>query len=65
MASFIWFDCVDETTDQRGVSLRHWRAEDNRGYYVEASQTLDIKPGVVDGSDKVTGAFMIARVDIP
>lgn len=64
-ASFIWFDAPDETTGQRGVSLRSYRDEGKRGWYVEAAATYDLQPGIVDGSSKITGAYIISRAAIP
>jgi hypothetical protein len=64
-SSYIWFDAPDETTRTRGISLRAYRDENKRGYFVEAAQTADIQPGIVDGSSKITGAYMISRAAIP
>lgn len=64
-ASFIWFDGVDETTGEHGITIRAYRDEGRRGFWVEAAMTFDIKPGIVDGSSKITGAYMISRTDIP
>lgn len=64
-ASFIWFDAPDETTGQRGISLRTYRDEGKRGWYVEGAITMDMQPGIVDGSSKITGAYIISRAAIP
>lgn len=64
-SSFIWFDAPDETTRQRGISLRSYRDEARRGFYVEAAMTFDIQPGIVDSNSKITGALMIGRAAIP
>lgn len=65
LASFIWFDAPDETTRQRGVSLRSYRDEGKRGWYIEGAITCDLQPGIVDGSSKITGAYLISRAAIP
>lgn len=63
-ASFIWFDCTDETTGQHGVSLRSYRDDQRRGWWVEAAVTADIQAGIVDSNSKITGAFMIRRTTV-
>lgn len=64
-ASFIWLDCPDETTGQYGLSLRAYRDERRRCWLVEAAITFDVKPGIVDGSSKITGAYMVHKATIP
>ncbi len=64
-ASFIWLDAADVTTGQYGVSMRMYRDEAGRGWWVEVAITLDIKPGSVDGSSLITSAYMISRAAIP
>lgn len=63
-ASFIWFDCPDETTRQRGVSLRAYRDDASRGWWVEAAITFDVQPGIVDSNSKITGAYQICRTTV-
>jgi len=64
MASFAWFDSTDQTTQKRGFSLRQWRDEDRKGFVVEASTTMDIRPIVVDGSSLITGAYLIRECTV-
>ena len=58
-------DAPDESTKQRGCSLRAYRDEGKRGWYVEAAMTFDVQPGIVDSNSKITGACMINRAAIP
>ena len=63
-SSFIWFDCADETTRQHGVSLRSYRDDSRRGWFVEAAATFDIQGGIVDSNNDFTGAYLIARTTV-
>ena len=58
LASFALFDAPDDTTNQHGISTRAYRVESRKGWMVEASTTIDIRPIVVDGSGNITGAFL-------
>lgn len=64
-SSFIWFDCPDQTTHQRGVSIRAYRDDAKGGWWVEAAITLDVQPGIVDANGLITGAYLISRAAIP
>jgi hypothetical protein len=64
-SSFIWFDAPDEVTGARGVSMRAYRDENKRGFFVESAMTADVQPGIVDSNSKITGAYMISRAAIP
>jgi hypothetical protein len=59
VTSFAWFDAPDQTTRRRGLSLRQYRDDKRKGMIVEAAITLDFKPIVVDGSNLITGAYLI------
>jgi hypothetical protein len=60
VTSFTMFDAPDQTTNQRGLSVRSWRDEARKGWKVEAAQTVDFRYIFQDGSSLNTGAYIFS-----